>query len=781
MTATAKSACPSDDELKDLLAESDPSARCEAMTGHVGECPSCQARMEALATGGDVRLSQCCRGADKLDPPTGSAFWKALDGAEDALTVTLDSNDTDEKPKPPEEIKLDFLRPAETPGRLGRLGHFEIVRVIGRGGMGVVLHAFDADLQRDVAVKLLDPQLAGNETARARFCREARAAAAVTHENIVAVHQVDEDDASGLPYLVMQLVSGESLETRLSRGRLTVAEAVRIGSQAAAGLAAAHASGLIHRDIKPGNILLEAGTDKARLTDFGLARAAEDMKLTRTGFVAGTPLYMAPEQARGDEVDHRADLFALGSVLYESLAGKPPFGGKTPLQVLRRIADDRHEPLYRVNPEVPDWFADLIDRLLTKDAGKRIQSAAEVSAVLAEHLPCVENAEAAGECGPPECAPAKVMSKIVRRRVRSRTAVAMILGGSVAAGFAIGGVGGWFLGPKPEKIVEKEKLVSGFAGAVAGVGAVRDPGPEPHFHLPGSTGGILAVAAGEDGSRVLTGSEDGVVRVWDTAQEKVLINLTGHVGPVWAVDFTADGKAAVSAGDDSRVYLWDFDTKTHVKTFAHAGSVRAAAVYAPKNLLVTGDRTGMVQLWDLIKDGAPVQLSNSSSVNAVTFTPDGLGLAAAGTNGKITLWDVAARDQDKGRLPLDGHTGPVYGLTFSSDGKWLASGGWDRHVIVWEAKNGLRVKDIDFKDAVTSVAFTPCCRYLAVGGMDGTLAVYDLAGKDSDPPKMVASYARHRGAVTALKFSGDGGILIAAGRDGQVYGWKMPHAESKGE
>src|SRR6516225_1832177 len=113
MTATAKSACPTDDELKDLLAESDPSARCEAMTGHVGECASCQARMEALATGGDVRLSQCCRGVDKLDPPTGSAFWKALDGAEGALTVTLDSNDTDEKPKPPEEIKLDFLRPAE--------------------------------------------------------------------------------------------------------------------------------------------------------------------------------------------------------------------------------------------------------------------------------------------------------------------------------------------------------------------------------------------------------------------------------------------------------------------------------------------------------------------------------------------------------------------------------------------------------------------------------------------------------------------------------------------
>src|SRR5262245_7970837 len=132
MTKTLPNTCPSDDELKDLLAESDPTARCEALTGHVGECPACQARIEALATDGDVRLSQCCRGADKLDPPTGSAYWKALDGAERALTVTMDTGDTDEKPKAPEEIKLDFLRPAETPGRLGRLGHFEVVRVIGR-------------------------------------------------------------------------------------------------------------------------------------------------------------------------------------------------------------------------------------------------------------------------------------------------------------------------------------------------------------------------------------------------------------------------------------------------------------------------------------------------------------------------------------------------------------------------------------------------------------------------------------------------------------------------
>ena len=140
--------------------------------------------------------------------------------------------------------------------------------------------------------------------------------------------------------------------------------------QAAAGLAAAHAGGLIHRDIKPGNILLESPVDRVKLTDFGLARAAEDVKLTRTGFVAGSPLYMAPEQARGDEVDARADLFSLGSVLYEAATGTPPFDGKTPLAVLRRVADETPAPLSSVNPDVPEWLSEHRRQAAGQGAGR---------------------------------------------------------------------------------------------------------------------------------------------------------------------------------------------------------------------------------------------------------------------------------------------------------------------------------------------------------------------------------------------------------------------------
>ena len=183
---------------------------------------------------------------------------------------------------------------------------------------------------------------------------EARSAASITHENVVAIHQVHEDENSTLPYLVMQLVEGISLQDRLDRGgAMAMREIVRVGYQAAAGLAAAHAKGLIHRDVKPANILIESSHGRVKLTDFGLARGMEDVKLTQTGFVAGTPLYMAPEQASGVGVDSRTDLFSLGSVLYSMATGKPPFEGSTPFVVLKSVTEAKPPRLKELNPRSP--------------------------------------------------------------------------------------------------------------------------------------------------------------------------------------------------------------------------------------------------------------------------------------------------------------------------------------------------------------------------------------------------------------------------------------------
>jgi serine/threonine protein kinase len=268
---------------------------------------------------------------------------------------------------------------------LGRLGRYEIESVIGSGGMGIVLKGHDSELNRRVAIKVLAPHLAQNGAARQRFAREARAAAAVVHEHVVGIYDVEPN--ADMPFMVMQFVSGQSLQDRVDqRGPLGIKELLRIGVQTAAGLAVAHAQGLVHRDIKPSNILLENDLERTLLTDFGLARAVDDATLTRSGAVAGTPYYMSPEQASGRPADHRSDLFSLGAVLYFMATGHPPFRAERAMAVLHRICNDRHRPAWEVNPEVPDRVSDIIDRLLEKKPQRRFASAEQVEAALAGAL-----------------------------------------------------------------------------------------------------------------------------------------------------------------------------------------------------------------------------------------------------------------------------------------------------------------------------------------------------------------------------------------------------------
>jgi serine/threonine protein kinase len=203
----------------------------------------------------------------------------------------------------------------------------------------------------------------------------------VRHENVVQIYAVEEEP---LPYLVVELVAGETLQQRLDRtGPLELRAILRIGMQAAYGLAAAHAQGLVHRDVKPANILLENGVQRVKLTDFGLAGAADDASLTQSGFIAGTPLYMAPEQAAGEPLGPRADLFSLGSVLYELCAGRPAFRAPTTVAVIRRVCDERPRPVREVNPDVPEALCRLIERLHAKKPADRPASAREVADLLA--------------------------------------------------------------------------------------------------------------------------------------------------------------------------------------------------------------------------------------------------------------------------------------------------------------------------------------------------------------------------------------------------------------
>ena len=349
---------------------------------HLDDCNDCRHRLEATAAGDDVwsgvrdsLLGQelapdCLRSGDPtLDPGLDSATGGDASFSHDTV--------------------LKMLAPTDDDRMIGRLGTYEVVGVIGSGGMGVVLKALDGALNRYVAIKVLAPHLGSSGSARKRFSREAQAAAAVVHENVMEIHGVA--DANGLPYLVMPYVRGPSLQRRLDDdGPLALVEILRIAVQAASGLAAAHAQGLVHRDVKPANILLADGVERVKLTDFGLARAADDASLTRTGIIAGTPQYMSPEQSRGESVDQRSDLFSLGSVLYAMCTGRAPFRAETSYGVLRRITDEEPQSIREINPDIPQWLCQIIAKLMSKQPDDRHESAREVAELLEECLAHVQ-------------------------------------------------------------------------------------------------------------------------------------------------------------------------------------------------------------------------------------------------------------------------------------------------------------------------------------------------------------------------------------------------------
>jgi hypothetical protein len=329
------------------------------------------------------RCTQCCQAVQ--DAPPSDPFLSSLRaGYRDQRTPSV------ERPRacrPREALWWrTLLAPPTQPQHVGRLDHYEVLELLGSGSMGLVFKARDPQLGRLVAVKMMAPELADNAAARQRFAREAQAAAMIHDAHVVHVHALNLE--TQLPYLVMEYVPGRTLDQRLQEGPpLTIKDIIHIGLETARGLAAAHAQGLVHRDVKPSNILLREGNLQVKVGDFGLARASLDTAgLTRTGIVAGTPLYMSPEQAEGQPVDTRSDLFSLGSVLYTMCAGQPAFQADSPLAVLKRVCGYTPAPVQSINAEVPNALATLIDRLLAKDPAQRVQSATEVIAQLKQLL-----------------------------------------------------------------------------------------------------------------------------------------------------------------------------------------------------------------------------------------------------------------------------------------------------------------------------------------------------------------------------------------------------------
>ncbi len=390
--------CPANEQLQQLLGHRLTEAEQQTLDDHLQACSTCADALARLTEDQEITSWRQSLGSpatpspEAMDPAFLLLLKKnrpapAVGAASDDSSATVeDTGDTGTNaPADSGAVAEDypFLTPSSDPSELGRLGAYRVLKVLGTGGMGIVFLAEDVHLQRSVALKVLKPALAANEAHRQRFLREARAAAKVQHDHVVTIYQVGQErDGS---FLAMELLEGVSLEHRLrAQEPLPIAEIVRIGRETTEGLAAAHERGLIHRDIKPANLWLESPKGRVKILDFGLARSAsENVHLTDSGAILGTPAYMAPEQARGEPVDARCDLFSLGCVLYRLGTGALPFPGENTLTVLNALATLSPRPVAEVNPAVPPALSELIMQLLSKDAAQRPVSAREVADRLA--------------------------------------------------------------------------------------------------------------------------------------------------------------------------------------------------------------------------------------------------------------------------------------------------------------------------------------------------------------------------------------------------------------
>jgi WD40 repeat protein len=534
------------------------------------------------------------------------------------------------------------------------------------------------------------------------------------------------------------LIAGETLEQRLARtGVLPAREIVRIALQASQGLAAAHAQGLIHRDIKPSNILLEPPTDRVKLTDFGLARLADDVKLTRTGFVTGTPLYMAPEQAQGEEADPRSDLFSLGAILYEASVGKPPFAGNSALAILKQIAEVKPRPIRELNPSVPTWLAETIEQLLEKKPEQRFQSATLLAELLEYEWALMKTTS---EEVPTVC-------EEERRKITRRNR--WIAAGIGAVFLCVGLLSGMLLSNRPQQNAE---VVSS---------------AEPVAVLNANAGTVWTVSFDPSSDALAMGVENGSVRLWDWPTKSVKSTFNAHRGVVWSSQFSPDGSFIATAGDDGLVKLWKPGQSEPLRTFTHGNAVRGLAFAHRNPMLVAGVRDGHLKVWSFDNSEQPLaETQQPGAVYTVAISPDDEILATAGTDKTIRLWNAKTLTE---RLPLEGHNGSVYGLSFNHNGTRLASAGWDRMVRIWDAGSGTLVKEWQGHDGdIWAVAYSPDGTKLATGGHDGGVKLWN-----AETGERLATLLGHKLAVHTVAFNHDGTLLASGGRDGSVRIWKV--------
>ena len=801
-TAPRSPDCPPGEQLRDLVETSLSGPQQSSMIAHLDQCDDCRTRLEAIAADGEQwrAIRHNLRASDDAQILPSARLTAAIRSLQEPTREDLADAPTG----------LDRAA-ADGAGELPqRIGPYEIIALVGRGGMGIVYKAFDPALGRHVAIKVMADSFAASREALQRIRREAGSEAAIRDPHVVAIYAIE--DSAPRPYLVMEFVEGMPLEERLNReGRLEWSEVARIGAEAASGLAAAHAAGLIHRDIKPANILIEQRTGCVKISDFGLARAVEDSSLTQTGCVRGTPEYISPEQAAGERLDHRADLFSLGSVLYAACTGLPPFQADNTLAVLQRTRQESPAPIDEIRDDVPAALIGVINRLLSKDPEDRFNSAGEV----AELLRRIQRGEAVAltdGAGIPRSAPP---------RGPAWKRVALAAGLLLAVGAAVAGIYG-----VASSIPESRETVSPPAPANS-MRAGHPPlaSSNPAGSSEGAAPAELAVALAADGekqqpkappvpqpaeatkpagmsvppppARVQIVTPDGLMRERIQA-EKDLLELRrhpllvrefpGHTGPVSSLAFTPDGTWVISGSGwptgDRTVRVWEVATGKEVRRFDTAampknpgtsggreapGEVYTVAVTPDGVHAVTGATGGAVGVWEIATGKLVRQFDkHTATVFGAAVSPKGDVVLSGGRDSIGRLWNLATGDE---LLQLSGHRSWVRSVAVSPDGKRALTGSYDQVMRLWDLDKAEMLHEFKGDGWVWDLAFAPSGK-LAVAAVGNHVHLWDL-----DSGELVRSLSGHGGGTTAVDVSRDGRWVVSGGYDNMVRLWNVDTGE----
>jgi WD40 repeat protein len=783
--------CPDPSVLRQFALGQLPPEELEPLARHVEQCERCTRALDGLKAE-DALVAAVAAQPDDPGPHTDPAVAALIEllkrlrplVAPDAAPVETAGAETpsshaacetlpplDAGPAEATPDRHAFLAPARAAGELGRLGGYRILKVLGAGGMGLVYQAEDAQLRRPVALKVMKPELAQNPGARERFLREARAAAQLHSDHVVTIHQVGEDRQA--VFLAMELLEGQSLAEWLKGGRrLALAEAARVGREVAEGLAAAHARGLIHRDVKPGNVWLEARggepggsspRSRVKLLDFGLARAADDdLHLTRSGAIVGTPAYMAPEQARGDKVDPRCDLFSLGVLLYQLCTGRLPFRGDNVLSLFAALAVDTPPPPREINPDIPPRLAGLVERLLAKDRERRPQTARAV----ADELAAIEGDLAA---------PARRRPRLWRR-VLVAAGLLLLLGGAAAAVVVI-------VRDRAGKEVARVVVPEGGSVEVKDDarerGSVKEqPPPKDNEPLPAALlpplepGAPLSPLALVQHPAKLPG-----VRSWT-----IVTRDAWPMAPPGCLAYRPDGKRLASGSQDGSVRIFEPQTGRLVQVLVQETHPVTSLAWSSDGLLLAvglqSDERRPVQLWDA-ETGRRARVLESPhgyTAYALAWTADSRSVLASDWAGGWLVWDAA-----DGKL-LREVTVPCSRTVFSEDGKQVA-GVQNRGLFIWDAQSGREVRQLGEYEG--NLAWSPDGKRLACAGADA-LHVWEVETareivhrRDMASPGGFPQWSPD-GGVLALSLPPDGRVLLlelaAAGAKGRELESGVSHA-----